>query len=88
MIVVGFVITLLRVPVEVGALAEGLIPRFEGTESLLLATGILGATVMPHVIYLHSALTNRRIPPHTPGTAPAAARRRRDVVLAMGWRGS
>jgi manganese transport protein len=36
-------------------------PRFDGTESILLATGILGATVMPHVIYLHSALTQDRI---------------------------
>ena len=37
-------------------------PRFEGTESVLLAVGILGATVMPHVIYLHSSLTQNRIP--------------------------
>jgi manganese transport protein len=36
-------------------------PRFSGSESVLLATGILGATVMPHVIYLHSALTQNRI---------------------------
>jgi manganese transport protein len=37
------------------------VPHFSGTESVLLATGILGATVMPHVIYLHSALTQDRI---------------------------
>lgn len=36
-------------------------PRFEGTDSVLLAVGILGATVMPHVIFLHSALTQNRI---------------------------
>jgi manganese transport protein len=43
-------------------IAEGLfIPGFEGTESVLLATGILGATVMPHVVYLHSALTQSRV---------------------------
>jgi manganese transport protein len=36
-------------------------PGFAGTESVLLAAGILGATVMPHVIYLHSALTQRRV---------------------------
>jgi manganese transport protein len=36
-------------------------PEFRGSESVLLATGILGATVMPHVIYLHSALTQNRI---------------------------
>ena len=64
-IVVGFVVTLLRVPVEVGPLAAGLVPAFAGSESLLLAAGILGATVMPHVIYLHSALTSRRDPRHT-----------------------
>ena len=38
-------------------------PRFDGTESVLLASGILGATVMPHVIFLHSALTQGRIIP-------------------------
>ncbi|MFP5212774.1 MAG: Nramp family divalent metal transporter [Acidobacteriota bacterium] len=38
-----------------------LIPRFKGPESVLLAAGILGATVMPHVIFLHSALTQGRI---------------------------
>jgi len=37
------------------------VPHFSGPESVLLATGILGATVMPHVIYLHSALTQDRI---------------------------
>ena len=36
---------------------RGLIPHFDGTDSVLLAVGILGATVMPHVVYLHSALT-------------------------------
>jgi len=36
-------------------------PRFDGSESVVLAAGILGATVMPHVIYLHSALTQKRI---------------------------
>ncbi len=40
---------------------NALVPRFAGTESVLLATGILGATVMPHVIFLHSSLTQGRI---------------------------
>lgn len=40
---------------------HGLIPQFDGVNSILLATGILGATVMPHAIYLHSSLTQRRI---------------------------
>ena len=87
-IVVGFVITLLRVPVEVGPLTAGLVPGFAGPESLLLATGILGATVMPHVIYLHSALTCRRDPRHTPAQRHRLLRaHRRGVLLAMGLAG-
>ncbi len=42
-------------------LPHAVIPGFAGTESVLLATGILGATVMPHVVFLHSALTQKRI---------------------------
>jgi len=87
-IVVGFVITLLRVPVEVGPLTAGLVPAFAGPESLLLATGILGATVMPHVIYLHSALTCRRDPRHTVAQRRRLLRaHRRGVLLAMGLAG-
>lgn len=53
-------------PSAVG-IAHGLfVPGFEGKESVLLAVGILGATVMPHVIYLHSALTQHRIVGATP----------------------
>ena len=48
------------------------VPGFEGKESLLLAVGILGATVMPHVIYLHSALTQRRIVGATPEARSAS----------------
>jgi manganese transport protein len=64
--------------------ARGLIPGFDGSESLLLAAGILGATVMPHVIYLHSALTQHRV------VGANAEQRRKifrfelvDVVIAM-----
>ncbi len=42
------------------------VPRFAGPESVLLATGILGATIMPHVIFLHSSLTQGRISVHDP----------------------
>src|SRR5437660_3075630 len=42
---------------------HAVLPEFSGNESVLLAVGILGATVMPHVIYLHSALTQHRIVP-------------------------
>jgi manganese transport protein len=44
-------------------IAGGLVPHLDGSDSLVLAMGIIGATVMPHVVYLHSALTQRRIKP-------------------------
>jgi manganese transport protein len=87
-IVLGFLLTLVRVPVEAGPLAAGLVPGFAGSESLLLATGILGATVMPHVIYLHSALTCRRDVARTPAQRHRLLRaHRRGVLLAMGLAG-
>ena len=55
-ILLGFLVDALLVPHDAAGIASGFIPGFAGTDSLLLATGILGATVMPHVIYLHSAL--------------------------------
>jgi manganese transport protein len=59
-ILVGFVSGLFFTDVDGAALAGGLFPHFEGTDSVLLATSMLGATVMPHVIYLHSALARDR----------------------------
>ena len=59
-IVVGFVTGLFFSGVDGGQALAGIVPRFEGTDSVLLATSMLGATVMPHVIYLHSALTRDR----------------------------
>lgn len=47
---------------DMGAVLGGMVtPKFEGVDSILLAAGILGATVMPHAIYLHSSLTQNRI---------------------------
>jgi manganese transport protein len=62
-VVVGsFVVELFNARPAGGEVARHLlVPGFSGTESILLATGIIGATVMPHVVYLHSALTQRRI---------------------------
>src|SRR3954465_10387364 len=54
-ILVAFLLLMLRVPIDPAGVASGLVPRFDGGGSLVLATGILGATVMPHAIYLHSA---------------------------------
>ena len=45
---------------------HSIVPQFSGTESIVLATGILGATVMPHAIFLHSGLTQGRIVTHDP----------------------
>jgi manganese transport protein len=68
--------------------ASAVVPRFAGTESVLLATGILGATVMPHVVFLHSALTQRRIIPRDPSQAARLFRFEIiDVVIAMGLAG-
>ncbi len=59
-------------------------PQFGSSEALLLAVGILGATVMPHVIYLHSALTQDRLVPETDEDAKTLLRYTRvDVVIAM-----
>lgn len=56
-ILLGFLYDSFEIGGDAGDVLAGFIPHFEGSESVLFATGILGATVMPHVIYLHSALT-------------------------------
>ncbi|HEV7495762.1 Nramp family divalent metal transporter [Baekduia sp.] len=60
-ILLGFLYDTLRIGFDAGEAAKGFVPHFDGSDSILLATGILGATVMPHVIYLHSALTQNRV---------------------------
>jgi manganese transport protein len=77
--------TVLNKPQWGDVLYHMVLPQFQGTESILLATGILGATVMPHAIFLHSALTQGRIIVKDP------RRQRRlfhfeiaDVFIAMG----
>ena len=72
-ILLGFLYNLLLSGVDPGGLANGVIPRFEGTDSLLLAAGMLGATVMPHAIYLHGALTQDRYVRTTPADRHAVA---------------
>lgn len=59
-ITVGFVSGLVVNPPDGGAVVGGLLPQFAGTDSVLLATSMLGATVMPHAIYVHSALARDR----------------------------
>ncbi|HEY1510294.1 MAG TPA: Nramp family divalent metal transporter, partial [Solirubrobacteraceae bacterium] len=65
-------------------LHHAVVPEFGSGEAVLLSVGILGATVMPHVIYLHSALTQDRLVPETDEDAQTLLRYTRvDVVIAM-----
>ncbi len=56
----GFIVGLINYPPDLAAMAAGAVPRFAGTETVLLAAAMLGATIMPHVVYLHSALARDR----------------------------
>ncbi|MCC3268628.1 Nramp family divalent metal transporter [Arthrobacter sp. zg-Y809] len=89
-IAVGFTAGIVISPPDAGAVADGLIPRFEGSESVLLAASILGATVMPHAIYAHSALTRDRFPTRTASlTTPRLIRATRwDVTIALAVAGT
>ena len=67
---------------------SGLVPSFAGRGSLLLAAGIIGATVMPHVVYLHSALTKSRVACRDDAERRELLRfQRLDVVIALGAAG-
>jgi manganese transport protein len=84
----GFAYDLAHVGADAGSIAGGLVPHFRGTDSVMLAVGILGATVMPHVVYLHSALTATRIATRGPAEKRELLRfQRLDVGLAMGVAG-
>jgi manganese transport protein len=84
-IVAGFAFQILHANPDGGAVVKGLLtPRFSDSGSVLLAAGILGATVMPHVIYLHSSLTQRRVVGRTPDERRRIFRFEQiDVVIAM-----
>ncbi|MED3791910.1 Nramp family divalent metal transporter [Niallia alba] len=61
-VVLSFIVQMFFAKPDVPSLLHGLFtPQFDGMDSVILAAGILGATVMPHAIYLHSALTQKRI---------------------------
>jgi manganese transport protein len=89
-IAVGFAASFFVATPPPDAVLAGLVPRFRGTESLLLAAAILGATVMPHAVYLHSSLVLDRHGHPEPG--PSRRRlllvTRADVVLAMAVAGT
>jgi manganese transport protein len=84
----GFIYETLRIGPSVHQSLGGLVPGLDGTSSVYLAVGIIGATVMPHVIYLHSALTNGRMPVRDDAERTRVLRFQRvDVVIALGLAG-
>jgi len=88
-IAIGFLAGLVVNPPDGGAIVGGLLPRFDGADSVLLAASMLGATVMPHAIYVHSALARDR---HGKAVSPADTDRllratRWDVGVALGIAG-
>ena len=87
-VLLGFGYDLAAVGTDPAGAAAGLVPGFTGSGSLLLVAGIIGATVMPHVIYLHSALTKSRVSCHDDGERRELLRfQRLDVVVALGAAG-
>ncbi|NUP75068.1 MAG: Nramp family divalent metal transporter [Sinomonas sp.] len=92
-ITLGFLAGLFVSPPSPSGIVSGLVPRFDGPETVLLAASMLGATVMPHAIYVHSALSRdrHRADPHMHVPAPAVARLLRgtriDVAVALGLAG-
>jgi len=87
-ILLGFLYDTLAIGADAKGVLEGFVPHFDGADSILLATAILGATVMPHVIYLHSALTQNRIAPRDLAERRWLLRWQRiDVFIAMGIAG-
>ncbi len=87
-IFLGFLYETLRIGPSARASLGGLVPHLAGSDSLYLAVGIIGATVMPHVIYLHSALTNGRTPVRNDRERGRVLRfERLDVIIALGLAG-
>ncbi|MBO2453795.1 Nramp family divalent metal transporter [Actinomadura barringtoniae] len=84
-VALAFAYQAFRLPVAGDGVAGGLVPGFGGSESVLLAAGIVGATVMPHAIYLHSALTQDLPGEGTSSARPGAGAARRRALRATRW---
>ncbi|MBT1636882.1 Mn(2+) uptake NRAMP transporter MntH [Clavibacter tessellarius] len=89
-ITIGFLTGLVVSPLSASGIAGGLVPRFDGPDSVLLAASMLGATVMPHAVYLHSSLSRDR---HGVQTDDGVLRRllratRWDVITALAVAGA
>ncbi|KDE98995.1 manganese transporter [Mycolicibacterium aromaticivorans JS19b1 = JCM 16368] len=84
-IAIGFLSSLFVRTPPAAEVVGGLLPRFDGPESVLLATAMLGATVMPHAVYLHSGLARDRHGHPEAGAPRARLLRitRWDVSIAM-----
>jgi len=87
-ILLGFLYETLKIGPSASGSLNGLVPRLAGGDSLYLAVGIIGATVMPHAIYLHSALTNGRMAVRNEAERGRVLRfERLDVIIALGIAG-
>jgi manganese transport protein len=88
LIFLGFLYETLKIGPSASDAAQGLVPHLDGTASVYLAVGIIGATVMPHAIYLHSALTKGRTSVRNEAERRRVLRfQRTDVVVALGLAG-
>ena len=88
LIFAGLLYETLRIGPSAHDTLRGLIPSLHGSDSLYLAVGIIGATVMPHAIYLHSSLTNGRMPVRNDKERGRVLRfARSDVIVALGLAG-
>lgn len=87
-VLLGFAYDLVMVGASPAGIAGKMVPRFVGSDSVLLAAGIVGATVMPHVVYLHSALTKQRVQCRSNAERRELLRfQRLDVLVALGVAG-
>jgi len=87
-VLLGFAYDLAAVHPSAAGIASGLLPQLGGSAYLLLAVGIVGATVMPHVVYLHSALTKSRVSCRDDAEKQELLRfQRLDVFIALGAAG-
>jgi manganese transport protein len=87
-IFLGFLYETLKIGPSASGSARGLLPGLHGSQSLYLAVGIIGATVMPHAIYLHSALTKGRMPVRDDAERARVLRfERTDVIVALSLAG-
>jgi len=88
LVLLGFAYDLAAVHASAAGIARGLVPSLGSSGSLLQAVGIIGATVMPHAVYLHSALTKSRVICRDDAERRALLTfQRADVAIALGLAG-